>query len=63
MNEKRINELNERTILLLEITKKEFNKFAQERRKIFQFSSSRNNVDLEKWEEEIKQLEMKLHIA
>jgi len=51
----KIEELNKRTILLLEKTKKEYKKFAEERKQLYCYLVDKD--DLTKWEKYVEQLE------
>lgn len=60
----KIEELNERTLKILESTKKEMEKYAPERKSIFQYSCKKinSNLELEQWENELKKMEREIHI-
>lgn len=55
MKNSKIEELSKRTLRLLERTKKETEKYKNERKKLFQFWLNGN--ELEKWDEYVTKLE------
>lgn len=55
LNNSKIEELNQRTVTLLEATKKEYKKFAAERKQLYCYLV--NKDDLVKWERYVKKLE------
>ncbi len=59
----KIEELNERTIKILELTKKEMDKYALERKNLFQFSCKEINssIELKQWENELEKIEGRLY--
>lgn len=55
MNNSKIEDLSRRTIILLENTKKEYAKFAEERNLLYRYLV--NKDDLVNWEKYVNQLE------
>lgn len=51
----KIEDLNRRTIILLEKTKKQYKQYEQERKQLYSYLVNKN--DLEKWEKYVCQLE------
>lgn len=51
----KIEDLNRRTIILLEKTKKQYKQYEQERKQLYSYLVNKN--DLEKWEKYVYQLE------
>lgn len=63
--EERVKLLEERTLKLLELSKKQMNKYAQEREDVFKYSCEaiKGSIDLEKWEKEIIKFEKELNLV
>lgn len=61
----RVKLLEERTLKLLELSKKQMNKYAQAREEIFKYSCEAINetADLDKWEKEIIKFEKELNVV
>ncbi len=55
LNNSKIEELNQRTVILLEATKKEYKKFAEERKQLYCYLV--NKDDLVEWEKYVNKLE------
>lgn len=55
LNNSKIEELNQRTVTLLEATKKEYKKFATERKQLYCYLV--NKDDLVEWEKYVNKLE------
>lgn len=55
MKNNKIQELEKRTILLLEKTKKEYKKFAEERKRLYCYLINKNEIP--EWEKYVCQLE------
>lgn len=53
----KIDELRSRTVKLLNITRKDINKYSKERKKIFLYYKEDINSDLNEWENYINYLE------
>lgn len=62
--EERVRLLEERTLKLLELSKKQMNKYAQAREEIFKYSCEaiKGTADLDKWEKKIIKFEKELNI-
>lgn len=62
--EERVKLLEERTLKLLELSKKQMNKYAQAREDVFKYSCEaiKGVADLDKWEKEIIKFEKELNI-
>jgi len=58
LNNSKTEELNRKTILLLERTKKEYKKFAEERKQLYCYLV--NKDDLIEWEKYVNKLEKKI---
>ena len=56
--DKRIELLEERTVIFLEKTKKQREKYKTERKTLFDFSEGRNNLDA--WEEYLNKIEKEI---
>ena len=59
LNNSKIEKLSQRTILLLEKTKKEYKKFAEERKQLYCYLV--NKDDLIEWEKYVNKLEKKIN--
>ena len=57
--DKRIELLEERTVIFLEKTKKQREKYKTERKTLFDFSEERNNLDA--WEEYLNKIKKALY--
>lgn len=55
LNNSKIEELNQRTVILLEATKKEYKKFAEERKQLYCYLVDKD--DLVEWEKYVNKLE------
>lgn len=55
MKNGKIEELSEKTVKLLEKTKKNYRQYEKERKKLYEYFVSKN--DVEKWEAYIKEVE------